>query len=678
MSPVNESPQIFDVFISHASENRKEAIALCQYLENQGLSCWIAPRNVRVGRDYSEEIIEGVINSKSLILLLSEHVESSNFVKREVERATSYRRKVFTIRLQDVQVPKSIELFLGLPHWVDQWSSDYPERLKGIVAEITNTQVSSAQIKGPSAATRLLRFSTKNAIGLVSAIILVSFAIYFFSQRQAMPPPPEIVTRYSQIERKDFSVSVNQSFANGPIIITVKANLLTFSPSPELMQEQVRFKYSLDNGHNGEEISNLALVQIKVPASSSPASNLRLTIEDLGRQKQTETLEFNLPQLKEMMESSNSEAQAKAQQLLEKGLKCTSSISNVPAFPICYFGGIGQEKQLSELQTSIQKITFGSSPEKMSDWVSLSPLSTQGQVSAIIDRRQKFSIMIPITNSNTYYQVHFTNDETGNIHLLPQKNSTLRAVQLNSDDPKAPALFLANDFSQQNKLLVPLIASDTQKVSWSIYAGVNRKMQNSQGWFFATNIKPSELRSIKQITLNVTGKNGQSKSFQYQLDLSVIEQQASLTKYKKLHDRIVTCGVNGCYFTQFEGVASKGIIKDVLIGLDANNMLSIHEDFTSFQNTMEERRQKVLAKERANNTEESESSLSFGTPVRISGPTLVERLSEPSAIKVNKNWQNKSTTEILRYSWPVGPIFVQLVWLDGTRSEIIVFQIPLK
>ena len=62
--PTENKELTYDVFISYAGPDEEAAKRLCEKLEKQGLRCWIAPRNVRAGYRYVEEILEGVIRSK--------------------------------------------------------------------------------------------------------------------------------------------------------------------------------------------------------------------------------------------------------------------------------------------------------------------------------------------------------------------------------------------------------------------------------------------------------------------------------------------------------------------------------------------------------------------------------------------------------------------------------------
>jgi len=46
-----------DVFISHSSVDKNAADAICHALEQSGVKCWIAPRDIQPGANYGGEII---------------------------------------------------------------------------------------------------------------------------------------------------------------------------------------------------------------------------------------------------------------------------------------------------------------------------------------------------------------------------------------------------------------------------------------------------------------------------------------------------------------------------------------------------------------------------------------------------------------------------------------------
>ena len=119
-------------FISHASEDAREATALCQRLEILGAKCWIAPRDIPAGTSYPEALIDGLDHASGLVLLLSAHSNDSRFVHTEVERAFSKQKRIFLIRLEEVVPCRALEFFLSSIQWVDRWDAGFGERIAQI------------------------------------------------------------------------------------------------------------------------------------------------------------------------------------------------------------------------------------------------------------------------------------------------------------------------------------------------------------------------------------------------------------------------------------------------------------------------------------------------------------------------------------------------------------------
>lgn len=107
------------IFISHSSHDAEKATGICTMLEGEGHSCFIAPRDIRPGREYAEEIINGIIGADALLLLLSEQANQSPHVLREVERAGSSRIPIIVYKLEEVELTRSLEYFLMTNQWID-------------------------------------------------------------------------------------------------------------------------------------------------------------------------------------------------------------------------------------------------------------------------------------------------------------------------------------------------------------------------------------------------------------------------------------------------------------------------------------------------------------------------------------------------------------------------------
>ena len=79
------------VFISHSSKNEEPAEKICSILENHNHKCFLAARDIRAGREYAEEIVNGIDKSDAVVVLLSEEANKSPHVLREIERAVSHK-----------------------------------------------------------------------------------------------------------------------------------------------------------------------------------------------------------------------------------------------------------------------------------------------------------------------------------------------------------------------------------------------------------------------------------------------------------------------------------------------------------------------------------------------------------------------------------------------------------
>ena len=112
-----------DVFISHASPDSGVADIVCEALEREGVTCWVAPRNVVPGEFYADAIVRAIDASKVLVLVLSQNASSSPHVLREVERASSRRHPIISLRVDLTPLPAALEYFLNTSHWLDASAS---------------------------------------------------------------------------------------------------------------------------------------------------------------------------------------------------------------------------------------------------------------------------------------------------------------------------------------------------------------------------------------------------------------------------------------------------------------------------------------------------------------------------------------------------------------------------
>ena len=108
-----------DVFISYSHYDKKIADALCHYLEEANIKCWIAPRDINSGEEYGEVIEKAICNSKIFLLLYSKYSSASPWVKGELNIAFSEEKYIAPVRIDDTKIEGANRLILNQMHWID-------------------------------------------------------------------------------------------------------------------------------------------------------------------------------------------------------------------------------------------------------------------------------------------------------------------------------------------------------------------------------------------------------------------------------------------------------------------------------------------------------------------------------------------------------------------------------
>lgn len=107
------------VFISYSSKEMEKAIKVCRFLENNGISCWIAPRNVNPGENYATQIVSAIKNSSALVLLASKNTNMSAHVSNEVSLAFDNKKTIIPFKIEEFEFTDEYLYFLGRKHWIE-------------------------------------------------------------------------------------------------------------------------------------------------------------------------------------------------------------------------------------------------------------------------------------------------------------------------------------------------------------------------------------------------------------------------------------------------------------------------------------------------------------------------------------------------------------------------------
>lgn len=136
-------------FISYATADAATATQVCAFLEQHGVACWIASRNIRPGSEYDEAIVEAIEGAATIVLLLSEHSNESPYVKNEIGIAFSKGKTIVTLRIADILPSRSLEFYLGRLQWTDAFPPPIERHLERLVAALGDRSAISQEGSRP-------------------------------------------------------------------------------------------------------------------------------------------------------------------------------------------------------------------------------------------------------------------------------------------------------------------------------------------------------------------------------------------------------------------------------------------------------------------------------------------------------------------------------------------------
>jgi hypothetical protein len=134
-----------DVFISHSAQDKKAAETICAALEEAGIRCWVAPRDVRPGKSFPGEITRAIQQSKVMLLIFSKHSNSSEQVLREVQLAVDCHVPIVRLRIEDITLSDDLRYYLSTPQYLDALTAPLSKHIPRLDAAIRELLEQSAE-----------------------------------------------------------------------------------------------------------------------------------------------------------------------------------------------------------------------------------------------------------------------------------------------------------------------------------------------------------------------------------------------------------------------------------------------------------------------------------------------------------------------------------------------------
>lgn len=163
------------MFISYSSINASAAQAICHILEENGIRCWIAPRNIPAGAEYGDLIDDAIRSCKVLVVVFSETASSSRWVKGEINIAVEEQKTIIPFRIDPTPAKGLNRLLLNQKHWIDAYP-DYETKFSELVdAVITALPPAPKQTHpAPEPVRTILKFSWKYIICIAVGLLIAA------------------------------------------------------------------------------------------------------------------------------------------------------------------------------------------------------------------------------------------------------------------------------------------------------------------------------------------------------------------------------------------------------------------------------------------------------------------------------------------------------------------------
>lgn len=110
---------MYDVFISYSTENQAEVNLIRQRLEDVGISCWFAPKEIQGNQDFTKIIPQAIRNSKAFLLLMSKSAQVSKWVFRELGEADACDLPIYTLFLEPCEMDERFKFILRFSQHYD-------------------------------------------------------------------------------------------------------------------------------------------------------------------------------------------------------------------------------------------------------------------------------------------------------------------------------------------------------------------------------------------------------------------------------------------------------------------------------------------------------------------------------------------------------------------------------
>jgi tetratricopeptide (TPR) repeat protein len=177
------------VFVSYATADRKDALAVCKAIERRGLDCWISTRDVAPGQNYQEAIVRSLRGARAMVLVFSEAANNSDEIKKELSLASRYRIPVMAVRIEDVEPSDAFAYELSTRQWIDAfngWDKSIDALASQLKAAATDEGATPPEVARARVSPRKAASPMMMVLAAIAVILLAGTAWLFLRPNAAV------------------------------------------------------------------------------------------------------------------------------------------------------------------------------------------------------------------------------------------------------------------------------------------------------------------------------------------------------------------------------------------------------------------------------------------------------------------------------------------------------------
>lgn len=175
-----------DVFISYSSKNKNAADAICHVLEENGVKCWMAPRDIPAGSEYGDLIDDAIKSSEIVVVVFSQTAAKSAWVKGELNIAFEEQKTIVPFRIDSTPLEGQNRVILNQKHWIDAYP-DYEEKFSDLVNAVLHALGRTIIEKDISLKTTETKKKNLKKPILVGFILLCIIIVLIFLYKNFVP-----------------------------------------------------------------------------------------------------------------------------------------------------------------------------------------------------------------------------------------------------------------------------------------------------------------------------------------------------------------------------------------------------------------------------------------------------------------------------------------------------------